>query len=203
MRWPTYVSLAALTACVLGILIFAFAAPAVVKRYAEEAAVFKPTGLSIDSITLKGIRARVQGDFVLDSSRVPRKHVRGFGRFATWIAREVETGQSEVRVYLPEYGNVPIGTASIPSIKVNIRDGHTNHVDFLADLAAGDIRGMRSVAIDWLEGRLGHLRIKGMATTHLKTGLLSLGMQTVSYTLTFEGLSLPDLSLACFARLYR
>lgn len=187
VRWPTIVSLALLTTGVLVILVFAFAAPAVVKEYAQEAAVFKPTALSIDSTTPDGVRARVQGDFVMEAGRVKTKSMRDFGRFATWIAREVETGPSNVDVYLPEYGNVLVGNAELPSIKVNIRNGHHNHVNFLTDLTAGDTKGLHSIAMDWIEGRLGRLSVKGRATLHLKTGLISLGTQTITDTITFEG----------------
>jgi len=187
VRWPTVISLALLTTGVLAILVFAFAAPAVVKEYAQQAAVFKPTKLSIDSTTPEGVRARVQGEFVMDASRVKGKSMRGFGRLATWIAREVETGESDVDVYLPEYGNVLVGNAALPSIKANIRNGHYNKVDFLTDLKAGDIKGIHAVAIDWVEGRLGRLSIKGRATLHLKSGLIGLGTQIITDTVTFEG----------------
>ena len=187
VRWPTVISLGLLTTGILAILVFAFAAPAVVKEYAQQAAVFKPTALSIDSTTGDGVRARVQGEFVMDASRVKNKSMRGFGRLATWIAREVETGESDVDVYLPEYGNVLVGNASLPSIKVNIRNGYHNRVDFLTDLKAGDIKGIHAIAVDWMEGRLGRLSIKGRATLHLKSGLLGLGTQIITDTITFEG----------------
>lgn len=187
VRWPIVISLALLTAGVLAILVFAFAAPAVVKEYAQEAAVFKPTALSIDSMTPDGVRARVQGDFVMDAGRVKSRSMRNFGRFATWIAKEVETRQSDVDVYLPEYGNVLVGNAALPSIKVNIRNGHHNQLDFLTDLTAGDIKGIHAIAMDWIEGRLGRLSTKAKATLHLKTGLISLGTQVITDTITFEG----------------
>lgn len=187
VRWPTIIALALLTAGVLTILVFAFAAPAVVREYAQEAAVFKPTALSIDSTTQDGVRARVQGDFVMDAGRVKSKSMRNFGRFATWIAKEVETRQSDVEVYLPEYGNVLVGNAALPSVKVNVRNGHRNQLDFLTHLTAGDIKGIHAVAMDWLEGRLGRLSIKAKATLHLKTGLISLGTQVMTDTITFEG----------------
>lgn len=185
--WPTFIALGILILTILGILVFAFAAPAIVNEYAQEAAVFKPTVLSIESTTPKGVRARVQGEFVMNSTRVQNKSVRDVGRFVTWIATEVETAHSDVEVYLPEYGNVPVGNASVPPIKVNIRPGHINHVDFLTDLTAGDIRGIHSVAMDWIEGRLGRLRIKGKTTMHLKTGLISLGSQILENEILFEG----------------
>lgn len=187
MRWPIVLSLTVLTTAILGILLFAFAAPAVVKEYAQEAAVFEPTALSIDSTTPDGVRARVQGDFVMDSDRVKSRSIRNFGRFATWIAREVDTGESGVEVYLPEYGNILVGNAALPSIKMNIRNGHHTKVDFMTELTPGDIKGMHGVAMDWVEGRLGRLSIKGRATVHLKTGLINLGTQILTDTFTFEG----------------
>lgn len=187
LRWPTVIAIVVLGGALLAILGFGFAAPAAVKEYAEQAAVFTPTDLSIDSATANGIRARVQGDFLLDASRVRKKSVRDIGRFGTWIAREVQTGESEVQVYLPEYGNVLIGTATLPSLKFNIRNGRVNHVDFLTDLAAGDAAGIRPVISSWLEGRLGQLRIKGAAAITLRSGLLNLGTQVISNTLTFTG----------------
>ncbi|OQE36326.1 hypothetical protein PENCOP_c012G04621 [Penicillium coprophilum] len=186
--WPTVISLALLTLSILTILVLAFAAPAAVKEYAQQAAIFKPTAVSIDSTTPEGVRARVQGDFVMDSGLVKNKPVRGIGRLATWIAREVETGPSNVEIYLPEYGNVLVGTASLPSIKVNIRNGHHTHVDFLTDLEAGDIRGIHAIAIDWIEGRLGRLGVKGKTTMHLKSGLIPLGTQILTDYIIIEGI---------------
>jgi hypothetical protein len=181
------ISLAALTTAVLAILVFVFAAPAIVKEYAKEAAVFKPRALSIDSTTEDGVRARVQGDFGMDAGRVKKTPMRDIGRFMTWIAREVETGESDVDVYLPEYGNILVGSAHLPSIKVNIRNGHQTHVDFLTNLTAGDIKGLHSIARDWIEGRLARLSVRGKATLHLKSGIIDLGTQTLTDTVTFEG----------------
>ncbi|CAI7564563.1 unnamed protein product [Penicillium glandicola] len=191
--WPTVISLAILTFSVLTILVVAFAAPAAVKEYAQQAAVFKPTAVSIDSTTPDGVRARIQGDFVMDSGRVKNKSVRGIGRLATWIAREVETGPSNVEVYLPEYGNVLVGNAALPSIKVNIRNGRHTTVDFLTDLEAGDVRGIHAIAIDWIEGRLGRLSVKGKATMHLKSGLIALGTQVLTDYIIIEEHDFPAL----------
>ncbi|EAU34560.1 conserved hypothetical protein [Aspergillus terreus NIH2624] len=200
VRWPLFCVALALLA-VLAILLFAFVAPAMVEEYVKEAAIFRPTNVSIESATSNGIRTRVQGDFTLDAKRVHKRSAQALGRFATWIGREVETGDSETRVYLPEYGNVLVGSASLPSMKLDIRNSHVNHLDFTADVIAGDIPGIRAVAMDWLEGRLGHLRIKGAATLHLKSGILSLGEQTLSDSVTLEASdfpSIPDVKIAKF-----
>ena len=172
----------------LTILGLGFAAPAVVEEYAKEAMKFEPTALSIDSFTSTGVRARIQGDFTLDGSRVRRKPVRDLGRAGTWIAGAVESKESNVEVYLPEYGDLLLGTAVIPPIVVSVRDGVTTQVDFLSDLSAGDLDGIRRMGKDWLEGRIGSLSIRGVADVPLKSGIFGLGTQSLSETIVFEGL---------------
>lgn len=190
-RWPTIIALTLLCLIIAAILGLGFAAPAVVEEYAKEAMVFEPTDLSIDSLTSSGVKARIQGDFTLDASRVHKKPVRDLGRFGTWIVRAVESQQSTVKVYLPEYGNVLLGTADVPKVVVDIRNGHTTHVDFFSDLVAGDIDGIRRIANDWLEGRLGQLRVQGVAEVGLRSGLFSLGTQKISQSLVFKRNELP------------
>ena len=181
------VALTLLTAVVLVILGLGFAAPAVVEEYTKEAMVFEPTALSIDSFTSTGVKARVQGDFTLNGSKVRRKPVRDLGRAATWIAAAVESKESSVEVYLPEYGNLLLGTAVIPPIVVSIRDGVTTHVDFVSDLHAGDMDGLRRMAKDWIEGRIGSLSVAGVADVPLKSGIFGLGTQKLSETIVFAG----------------
>ena len=188
IRWPIFCALLTVAA-VVAILIFAFIAPAAVKEYAKEAVVFKPTNVSIESATADGLQARVQGDVVLDAGRVHKRPVRDIGRFVTWIGREAESGQSEVELYLPEYGNVLLGTANLPSVRVNIQNGHVNHVNFLADFVPGDFEGIHNVALDWLNGKLEKLTVRGTATLDIKSGFLSLGQQFLSDSLTIEGWS--------------
>ncbi|RAL09018.1 uncharacterized protein BO97DRAFT_445840 [Aspergillus homomorphus CBS 101889] len=192
IRWPILCAAISLIA-VAAILVFVFIAPAAVKEYVKDATVFQPTNVSIDSTTATGVRARIRGNLILDAQRIRKTPVRNLGRFVTWIGREVETGESEVEVYLPEYGNVLVGTASLPSLNINIQNGHINHVDFVANLAAGDIQGIRSVAMDWLDGRLGRVRLDGKATMHLKSGLLDLGVQTITDSVLLREGDFPPL----------
>ena len=193
-RWPTIIALTTLTIVLLIILGLGFAAPAVAERYAKEAMVFEPTDLSIDSFTSSGVRARIQGDFRMDASKVKKKAVRDLGRAGTWIARAAESKSTEVDVFLPEYGDVLLGAALVPPIVVNIRNGHTTHVDFIADLTAGDLDGIRRVANDWLNGRLGQLRVRGNADVGIKSGIFSLGTQRLSESIVFKGMG-PNLVL--------
>ena len=186
-RWTTILAVTILILLVIVILSLGFAAPAVVEEYSKEAIVFEPTNLSIDSFTPGGVRARIQGDFTMDASRVRRKAVRDLGKAGTWIARAVESKPSKVEVVLPEYGDVLIGTAEVPPIVVNIRNGHINHLDFVADLTAGDVDGIRRIAIDWLHGRLNRLSVKGTAKVPIKSGIFSFGTKTLSEYMVFEG----------------
>ncbi|KAA8649121.1 hypothetical protein EYZ11_000666 [Aspergillus tanneri] len=192
VRWRILCICLTLTA-VVAILIFAFVAPAVVKQYVKEAAVFRPTSVSIESATANGVQTRVQGELVLDANRVQRSSVRYLGRLVTWVGREIETSESDAQIYLPEYGNILVATASLPSIKINIQNGHMNQIGVLAELVAGDINGIRSVAVDWLEGRLGQLKVNGIATTRLKSGLLNLGDQILMDSITVKEDDFPQL----------
>ncbi|KUJ12106.1 uncharacterized protein LY89DRAFT_786246 [Mollisia scopiformis] len=190
-RWPTVVAVSLLGLIVIAIILGVFFTPAAVEEYAKQALVIEPTNLSIDSFTKTGVKARVQANFRMDASRVKNEHVRNIGRFGTWIARSVESQESMVEVYLPEYGNVLVGTAQVPKVVVDIRNGHTTAIDFITDLQPGDIEGIRQVANDWLEGRLDKIRLLGKADVALKTGLISLGSQTIVESLVFEGHDLP------------
>jgi hypothetical protein len=190
-RWATVIALSILSLAVLAILGLGFAAPAVVEEYAKEALVFEPTNLSIDRFTGDGVVARIQGAFTLDGSRVRRKSVRDLGRAGTWLAREVESAESTLKVYLPEYGNLLLGTADVPPVKVNIRDRHWNHIDFLTELRPGNVEGARRVANDWLDGKLQRLVVKGVADVPLKSGIFRLWTPTLQTVMGFQGHDIP------------
>ena len=189
-RWPTIIALTLL--CVAAVVVcIGFTVPSIAEEYAQQALVFEPDNLSIDSFTSLGVRARIQGVFYLDASKVRKKPVRDLGRFFTWIAREAETGESDVDVYLPEYDNILLGSATIPSIKVNIRDRYYNHVDILADLEPGDVDGIRRVAKDYLDHRVDSLSIQAVAKVPIRSGLINIGEQTVRQAMKFEGNDVP------------
>jgi len=158
-----------------------------VEEYGMQAAEFEPTRLALDSMTPTGVRVQVEGDFRMDASKVPKGSVRNLGRFGTWIGREVKSGPTEVRVYVPAYGNILIGTAKVPGIKVNIRNGHTTHVSFVTDLLPGEFDGIRNIAHDWIDGRLGSLQLQGKAAVSLRSGLLSLGEQNIEKNIVLKG----------------
>lgn len=170
-----------------------FFATSSIEEYAMQAADFKPTKLSLDGLVDQGANVLVEGDFTMNASKVKKQGVRNMGRFGTWIAREAETGPFDASVYLPEYGNVLIGTAKVPSIKVNIRNGHTTHISFVTSVKPGSPDGIREIAQDWIEGRLGQIRLKGKAEVPLKSGLINIGKQVVEQSMVFKGNDIPTL----------
>jgi hypothetical protein len=198
IRWPSVIAMIVLALFTLAVLVLAFIAPAAVEEYAKQAVVIEPTNLSLVSITSNGVRARIQANFRLDAQRVENEHVRRVGKAATWLVGELGTEETKINVYLPEYNNVMLGTAAVPPLKVSIADGRNNAVDFVADLVPGDAEGIRTIANEWLEGRLSTVRIRGTADIQLKAGIFPLGTHSIAESLTFEGQSL----YRSFASLY-
>jgi hypothetical protein len=192
-RWPSLLALLLLCIVAVLIMVLGFLAPSKVQEYAVEAATFEPTSLSIQSFTTTGVTARIQGDFSMCADKVKDDSVRRFGRFGTWIARKVETGQSSVQVTLPDYKDALLGTAEIPSIVADIRNGHTTHIDFLTELAPGNTDAIRRLAKDFIDGKLQELRVSAEASVPVKSGLINLGRQTVSRAMAFGNDKIPSM----------
>ncbi len=186
-RWPSIIAMIFLAILSISIIVLAFFVPEAVEKYAKEAVVLEPTGLAIQSITASGVQARIRANFRLDSSRVRNEHVRRVGRVATWLVRALGTEDTTVSVYLPEYGNILLGTAAVPPLVIDIMDGHRTAVDFVTELSPGDAEGIRTIANEWLEGRLDLLRVQGKADIQLKSGIIPLGTQNVVESLVLEG----------------
>lgn len=191
-RWPSILALILLCLLVIFIML-GFLAKESIEEYSMQAADFKPTKLSMDGLTDHGAKVHIQGDFTMNASKVKKQSVRNLGRFGTWIAHEAETGPFDADVYLPEYGNVLIGTAKIPGVKVNIRNGHTTRVSFVATVQPGSPDGIRNVANDWIDGRLGQIRLQAKAQVPLKSGLINIGKQLVEQSIVFQGGDIPTL----------
>ena len=188
-RWPSLLAL--ITLCIVAILIivFAFLAPGVVEQYASQAVRFEPSSLSIVDFTPTGVRARVRGDFSVDARRVSAgAGVKTMGRLGTWVARQVETGETEVQVRLPQYDDAVAGTAKVPGVRVNLRDRSTTSVDFVGEAVPGEAEAWRRVAEDWVNGTLERLVVAGTVETPVKSGILNLGVQTVKKEMVLRDL---------------
>lgn len=197
-RWPSIIAMIILAVFALIIMVVAFFVPAAMEEYGKQALVLEPTNLALESITVDGVRARIQANFRLDAQRVGNEHVRRVGRVATWLVGQLGTEQTKINVYLPEYDNILLGTAGVPPVTVSIVDGQNTAMDFVADLIPGDAEGIRTIANEWLEGRLDVLRLRGKADIQLRAGIIPLGTHSISESLTFEGQSLYH----SFASLY-
>lgn len=197
-RWPSIIAMAFLGILVILIIILGFLVPPAVKEYAEKAAVLEPTNLSIENITTDGIRARIRANVYLDGSRVDNLNSRRIGKAVTGIMRKLETKETTVRVYLPDYAEALAGTAVIPPLVVDVVNGHTNELDFVAEVSPGKAEDIRKIANDWLDGKLKQLKVVGKTQVHLKSGILPLGAHDVAETMVFEGQSL----YRSFASLY-
>lgn len=191
-RWPSIIALVALCTVVVLIIILAFVVPQAMEEYVQQAVVVDLDSVSIPSFTSAGVQARVEGKFRMDGSRVQKKATRDLGRFGTWIAREVQTYEADVEVYLPEYGNVPLGYAKLPRVKVSVRDGSVTPINVLADLTPGEPDGIRSIADDWLQGRLGQIRVKAKAQVALQSGIIYIPKQTITKELLLDNSDIPS-----------
>ncbi|KIW05432.1 uncharacterized protein PV09_03942 [Verruconis gallopava] len=192
-RWPSFMALLCLVAFTVGIMILGFFVPEIMQEYAVQAKKFELSSISLHEFTANGAKVRVQGEFWMDPSEVKRKSVRDLGVFGTWIAGSVKSSGSIVKVMLPDYGDIILGTAAIPDVKIDIRANKKTEIDIVADLKAGDISGIRKIADDYLSGRAGVLKVHGEASVTLRSGILSLGTQTLSQNLVFPSNNMPKI----------
>ena len=190
-RWPSIIAALILMVLAASIAIGAFFVPAAVEEYAKEAIVIEPTNLALESITTDGVRARIQANFRLDATRVKNVHVRRVGQFTTWLAKELATDETRVKVFWIDHDNMLLGTAGLPPLTITIANGHNTELDIVADLAPGDADTIRTIANQFLAGKMDTIRVRGTTDITVKTRFnIPLGTHSVSETMEFEGQSL-------------
>ncbi|KAK3397198.1 hypothetical protein B0T20DRAFT_415512 [Sordaria brevicollis] len=196
-RWPSIIAALILMALATSIAIGAFFVPAAVEEYAKEAIVIEPTNLALESITTDGVRARIQANFRLDAQRVKNVHVRRVGQFTTWLAKELATEETKVKVYWIDHDNMLLGTAGLPPLTITIANGHNTELDIVADLAPGDADTIRTIANQFLAGKMDIIRVRGTTDITVKTRFnIPLGTHYVSETMEFEGIApLPSYNI--------
>ncbi|KAK7417185.1 hypothetical protein QQX98_004788 [Neonectria punicea] len=192
-RWPSIIAMAILGILVILIIFLGFIVPPAVKQYAENAAVLEPTNLSIENITSTGIWARVQANVRLEGSRVENANSRRIGQAVTGMMRKLQTDETTVHVFLPDYGDALAGTAVVPPLVVDIVNGHNTELDFVTEIKVGAAENIRKIANDWLEGNLDLLKVVGKTQIQLKSGIFPLGTHNVAETLVFEANNIPSL----------
>ncbi|KAI0999603.1 hypothetical protein K3495_g8596 [Podosphaera aphanis] len=187
IRWPTITAIVFLGLLTVMVMFGVFIAPATIKIYANEALSIEPSRLTINSVTDSGVTAHVQAEVKINASRVQDRHVRDIGRLGTWVARKIEVQGSNVDMFLPEFGNMFIGTVMIPSVVLDVRNNHNTKLDFSVGIDLGDIAGLQRFVRDAVRGRLNQVRILGKAKVSLKSGIISLGTQSISKMMIFQG----------------
>ncbi|KAF3936429.1 hypothetical protein ABW19_dt0204158 [Dactylella cylindrospora] len=173
------ISLVLLCSLTIMILLFGFMAPEAAQEYAKKATDIKLNSLSVDSFTPKGIRVRLQAQIRIDSTKSGNGLLQAFGVLAGSVARKVKVGSSEVTLYVPDYPDGLLGTATYPDVVIDLRDGHTTDIDILVDVVPGNLQGIKPVVDDYLAGKIHSLRIEGESDIPLQTGILPLGTHKI------------------------
>lgn len=182
-----FLFLALLCTSLVAIISLRLLAPSAAAQYVREAVIFDVSNLSVESFTNHGVRARIQASVTIDSGRVESRAIRAFGVMGTWLTRKISTDESKVYIYLPEYGEDLLGTATAAATVLDIQNGHITLIDFVSEVETGSLDILRSVANDYLNGGLGLVRVRGEADIAFKSGLLNVGAHRISEEMTFEG----------------
>lgn len=189
-RWSSLIALTALCSGVVAVLAFGFIAPAAAERYAHRSVALDLENISVDSFTETGVRVRLTSKVRIDASHVQNPFLRTLGRAGARIVRKVHVDPSQLNVYLPDYDGKLLGTAEIPGLTVDIRNGHTTSLDIISDAEPGSMDAIMLLLNKSLLGDLKELKVLGKAKVHLKTGIFGLGSKVVSSEVLLKGLSI-------------
>ena len=185
-RWPKVIGFLLLLLFIAAVIVAGFLAPAAAETYAREAVTLNIWSVAVDSFTQDGLQARVRATVNVDATRVENRYIRTLGRISTRIARRVETtGNGQLQVFLPEYGNALLGKATIPPLVIDIQDGHSTLIGFVSDVRPGSLESARQLLDGYVNGSLKSVKILGEARLDLKTGYIPLGNQLLSDTVKF------------------
>ncbi|KAK6509982.1 hypothetical protein TWF481_004696 [Arthrobotrys musiformis] len=191
------ITLVSLCFATLSILFLGFMLPEAAQGYAKKAADIQLDSLSVDSFTQDGIRVRIQGQVVLDSDRVKNILLKGLGVLVGSVARKVKIGPSKALLYLPDYPEGVLGTASYPELVVNLRSGQSTNLDILCTLMPASLDGVKPVIDDYLSGKIHTLRVQVESNMPLTSGILPLGTHKVTHEIILRDIpSLPAFKLS-------
>jgi hypothetical protein len=191
LRWPSIVALIVLSSLAVLVMLLGFFVPDAMQKYAVQATTVDIRSV-VPEFTETGARARVKVSFSLQSHKVRSQNVRNLGVLGTWIAREVESGESRIDVHLPEYGDAILGTAVVPPLKVSIVDGRKTDLDFYTDLIPPkNIDPLRRLFDDWVKGSLDNIKVAGNVEVALRSGLIRLPTQNIFQSINIHG-KYPD-----------
>ncbi|EQL00500.1 pre-rRNA processing protein [Ophiocordyceps sinensis CO18] len=191
--WPSIIAILILAALFLTIIVLGFVTPPAVKQYVEHAVVLEPTSLSLESLTADGVGVRIQANLRLDASRVSDDNARRIGKLVANMMGKLDTDGTQISVRLPHYHDALLGTAVVPPFSIDLVDGHTNKLDFVAHVVPGDAELLRRLVNEWLDGKLGQLKVTGAAPLRLKSGIFPLGTHDVVESMVIQAKEVPSI----------
>ena len=162
-------------------------APAVVKKYLQQAAVLDPPSLSFNSFSISGVRVRIRARAELDAGRVESWGVRTLGRMGTTVVGSVWVEGFELHIRLPDHGHVLLGTVQVPGMMVSFRDGDVNELDFVANTQPGSLTTIYLLANDYMRGSLESLKVVGEVNLTVCKGPLSFNLGAIAHELVLKG----------------
>jgi hypothetical protein len=189
-KWATIVALAALCSAILAVLCVGFFVPAAAEQYAQEAVALDVSSLSVESFTEHGVKVRVKANVDVDARRVKNWAVRNLGKACTAIFGSVRVHEFDLKAHLPDYNGALLGTAKVPGMTIDIQNGHTTILNFVADTQPGPLETIRLLADDYLSGSLKAIKVLAKVDLKIKKGFLSLTPGTILQEFVLRGLGI-------------
>jgi hypothetical protein len=189
-KWASIVALAALCGAILAVLCVGFFVPAAAEQYAQEAVALDISSLSVESFTDHGVKVRVKANVDVDARRVKNWAVRNLGRASTAIFGSVRVHDFDLKAHLPDYDDALLGTAKVPGMAIDIQNGHTTILNFVADTRPGSVKTIRLLADDYLSGSLKAVKVLAKVDLKIKKGLFSLTPGTIMQEFVLQGLGI-------------
>ena len=180
-------ALAALCGLMLAILALCFLIPAAAQRYAQDAVALDINSVGVDSFTDRGVKVAVQAKVDVHARRVKGWGVRTLGRIGTFVVGSVRVKDFDVRVHLPDYDNALVGTAQVPGMTIDIRNGHTTNLNFVADTQPGSVDTIRLLANDYLSGNLNSVKVLGEVDLRIKEWFMFVNPGRMTRELVLKG----------------
>lgn len=185
--WRSVVYLALLSVSVVTTLFVGLLGPSAAARYAKEAAILDISKLAVESFTDRGARVLIQAKVTIDANRVDSRAFRTFGIIGGWLARKVSTGEATIFIYLPDFSEGVLGTATAPATDLGIQNGQITSIGFVSEVETCSPEILQNVANAYFNRGLGFIRVRGEANITLKSGILGFGTQKRTIEMTFEG----------------
>ncbi|KAK6339094.1 hypothetical protein TWF696_009881 [Orbilia brochopaga] len=181
------------------ILFLGFFLPEAAQKYAKEAAQVQLSSLSVDSFTANAVRVRVQARVAIDAARVDAPLSRRLGILVGSVARKIRIGSSEATLYLPDYPDGLLGTASFPDFSINLGNGQLTDIDIICEVVPGSIDGIKPALGDYLAGQIHSLRVQVESDVPLSSGIIALGTHKIVEEVILK--DIPGLPTAELSRL--